>query len=117
MQDLLIIFIVLLLLLILISTLGGSIHKKEHFDEIEYEQFLEEEEEEDELVKEEFKGARSPRRKPVPVTKPSIERKRGKEHFDEEKEGDELPPAEEHFTSNEEDLVEGFDGDQWALYK
>ena len=99
MKDLLIIFIVMLLLLILISTLGGSIYPKEHFDEKEYEQFWE------------GAGDVAPEEealKPEPFYQEPEEEVRP-EAFTEAPPSQRSPPAQQ-----EEDVVEGFDGDQWA---
>jgi len=116
MHDLLIIFVVLLVLLTLISTLGGSIYPKEHFaDEELHEKFWEEQEQEPlpETFYQEQEGEPLPEtfyqeeQNVEPLPEQVTEEFRGaikiqhkkKEHFEEE-------PA--------EDVVEGFDGDQWA---
>ena len=117
MHDLLIIFVVLLVLLTLISTLGGSIYPKEHFaDEELHEKFWEEQEQEplpETFYQEEQEGEALPEtfyqeeQHVEPLPEQVTEEFRGaikihhkkKEHFEEE---------------HAEDVVEGFDGDQWA---
>lgn len=92
MKDLLIVFIVMLLLLTLISTLGGSIYRKEPFEEKELEAFWEEQQ------KEESEQVQLSAPPSVPVT----------ETFEEKEE------IVQDQATVEEDVVEGFDGDQWA---
>jgi hypothetical protein len=100
MKDLLIVFIVMLLLLIVISTLGGSIYPKEPFmEEKELEPFWEEQ------MKYEEKFSDVPPPPPtglpsdVPAQLPT-------------------PPPSQVVSENpvklDDDVVEGFDGDQWA---
>jgi hypothetical protein len=100
MSDLLIVFVVLLVLLTLISTLGGSIYPKEYFEEQVREKFWEEEE-----TKEQ-----------EPLVEPQQDDSSAPEPFYQEKvenyEDKEETPV-EHFKQ-EEDIVEGFDGDMYA---
>lgn len=92
MKDLLIVFIVMLLLLTLISTLGGSIYHKEPFEEKELEAFWEEQQKQED---EQIQLSAPPS---VPVT----------ETFEDKE------VIKQDQAVIEEDVVEGFDGDQWA---
>jgi hypothetical protein len=83
----------MLLLLTLISTLGGSIYRKEPFEEKELEAFWEEQQKQED---EQIQLSAPPS---VPVT----------ETFEEQE--DTKPQAQ---VVVEDDVVEGFDGDQWA---
>lgn len=96
MKDLLIVFIVMLLLLIVISTLGGSVYPKESFfQEKELEPFWEEQQKYEEKFSEMPPSAELPVGEPTPLPTPTAE----------------TPVVQ---AQQEEDVVEGFDGDQWA---
>ncbi len=115
MQNLLVIFVVLLLLLIIISTLGGSIRPQEHFEEPE----------------EFWQGSSVPSMPskevspsvmpsmPLPGSEPLIKEVEGftcsKERFEEEEEQS-VPVTQPPQVEQEEEVVEGFDGDMYAAY-
>jgi hypothetical protein len=117
MKDLLIVFVVLLVLLTLISTLGGSVYPKEYFtDDHLREKFWQEEEKKtghtrnSKLVgPEHFWEDATPTATAVAPAPPTL---------NEKKEEIAVPPAlvpkVEGFKQEEQDIIEGFDGDMYA---
>ena len=99
MKDLLIIFAILLFVLIIISTLGGSISSQERFSTYEMQ----------EAVKEAVEENMPPMNNVEYFNEELVEQSNQQQ--------EEVQVEPEHFYDegeNEEPILEGFDGDQWA---